>query len=39
MRIEARRQKELDEGIEPEVVLNSLPNQVKVEQHQQSGAL
>ena len=32
MRIEARRQKELDEGVEPEVVLDSFLNQVKVEQ-------
>ena len=39
MRIEARRQKELDEGVEPEVVLDSFLNQVKVEQHQQSGPL
>ena len=38
-RIEARRQKELDGGVEPEGVLNSFLNQVKVEQHQQSGAL
>ena len=35
-RIEARRQKELDEGVEPEVVLDSFLNQVKVEQHPQS---
>ena len=39
MRIEARRQKELDEGAEPEVVLDSFLNQVKVEQQQQSGPL
>ena len=39
MRIEARRQKELDEGVEPEVVLDSFLNQVKVEQQQQSGPL
>ena len=39
MRIEARRQKELDEGVEPVVVLNSLLNQVKVEQQPQSGPL
>ena len=31
-RIEARRQKELDEGVEPEVVLDSFLNQVKIEQ-------
>ena len=30
MRIEARRQKELDEGVEPEVVLDSFLDQVKV---------
>ena len=36
MRIEARRQKELDEGAEPEVVLDSFLDQVKVEQQQQS---
>ena len=35
MRVEARRQKELDEGVEPEVVLDSFLNQVKVEQQQQ----
>ena len=35
VRIEARRQKELDEGAEPEVVFD----QVKVEQQQQSGPL
>ena len=39
MRIEARRQKELDEGVEPEVELDSFLNQVKVEQQQQSGPL
>ena len=39
MRIEARRQKELDEGAEPEVVLDSFLDQVKVEQQQQSGKL
>ena len=39
MRIEARRQKELDGGIEPEVVLDSFLNQVKVEEHPQSGLL
>ena len=39
MRIEARRQKELDEGVEPEVVLDSFLDQVKVEQQQQSGPL
>ena len=39
MRIEARRQKELDEGLEPEVVLDSFLNQVKVEQQQQPGPL
>ena len=36
MRIEARQQKELDEGVEPEVVLD---NEVKVEQQPQSGPL
>ena len=36
MRNEARRQKELDEGVEPEVVLDSFLNQLKVEQQQQS---
>ena len=36
MRIEARRQKEVDEGAEPEVVLDSFLDQVKVEQHPQS---
>ena len=35
MRIEARRQKELDEG-EPEVMLDGFLNQVKVKQHPQS---
>ena len=39
MRIEARRQKELDEGVEPEVVLDSFLDQVKVEEQQQSGLL
>ena len=39
MRLEARRQKELDEGVEPEVVLDSFLDQVKVEQQQQSGPL
>ena len=39
LRIEARRQKELDGGVEPEVVLESFLNQVKVEQRQQSGPL
>ena len=39
MRIEARRQKEPDEGVEPEVVLDSFLNQVKVEQQPQSGPL
>ena len=29
LRIEARRQKELDGGVEPEVVLDSFLNQVK----------
>ena len=38
-RIEARRQKELDGGVEPEVVLDSFLNQVKVEQHPRSGQL
>ena len=37
MRIEARRQKELDEGVETEVVLDSFLHQVKVEQQPQSG--
>ena len=37
LRIEARRQKELDGGVEPEVVLDSFVDQVKVEQHPQSG--
>ena len=36
MRIEAHRQKELDEEVEPEVVLDSFLNQVKVEQQPQS---
>ena len=39
MRIEARRQKELDEGVEPEVVLDSFLNHVKVEQQPQSRPL
>ena len=39
LRIEARRQKEVDGGVEPEVVLDSFLNQVKVEQHPQSGPL
>ena len=39
MRIEGRRQKELDEGAEPEVVLDSFLDQVNVEQQQQSGPL
>ena len=39
LRIEARLQKELDGGVEPEVVLDSFLNQVKVEQHPQSGPL
>ena len=39
MRIEARRQKERDEGVEPEVVLDSFLDQVNVEQQQQSGPL
>ena len=39
LRIEARRQKELDGGVEPEVVLDRFLNQVKVEQQQQSGPL
>ena len=39
LRIEARRQKELDGGVEPEVVLDSFLNQVKVKQHPQSGPL
>ena len=39
MRIEACRQKELDEGVEPEVVFDSFLNQVKVEQQPQSGPL
>ena len=33
MRIEARRNKELEEGVEPEVVLDSFLDQVKLEQH------
>ena len=36
LRIEARRPKELDGGVEPEVVLDSFLNQVKVEHHRQS---
>ena len=39
LRIEARRQKELDGGVEPEVVLDSFLNQVKETQHPQSGPL
>ena len=39
LRIEARRQKELDGGVEPEVVLDSFLNHVKVEKHPQSGPL
>ena len=39
MRIDSRRQKELDGGVEPEVVLDSFLDQVKVEQQQQSGPL
>ena len=39
LRIEARRQKELDDGVEPEVVLDSFLNQVVLEQHPQSGPL
>ena len=39
MRIEVRRHKELDEGVEPEVVLDCFLNQVKVEQQLQSGPL
>ena len=38
LRIDARRQKELDEGVEPEVVLDTFLYQVKVEQPQ-SGPL
>ena len=37
LRIEARRQKELDDGVEPEVVLDSFLNQVEL--HPQSGPL
>ena len=36
LRIEVRRQKELDEGVEPEDVLDSFLNQVELEQHPQS---
>ena len=36
MRIEARRQKELDDRVEPEVVFDSFLNQVELEQHPQS---
>ena len=32
LRIEARRQKELDDGVEPEVVLDSFLNEVELEQ-------
>ena len=39
LRIEARRQKERDDGVEPEVVLDSFLNQVKVERHSQSAPL
>ena len=39
LRIEARRQDHLDGGVESEVVLDSFLNQVKVEQHPQSGVL
>ena len=39
MRIEARRQKQMDEGVEPEVVLDSFLNQVKIKQQQPSGPL
>ena len=39
LRIEARRQKELDGGVEPEVVLDSVLSQVNVEQHPRSGPL
>ena len=39
LRIEARRQKELDDGVEPEVVLDSFLKQVKMEQHPQSEPL
>ena len=39
MRIEALRQKELDEGVEPEVVLDSFLNQVKVEQSSSNSSL
>ena len=39
LRIEARRQKELDDGVEPEVVLDSFLNQVELEQHPQFGPL
>ena len=39
MRREAQRQKELDEGVQPEVVLDSCLNQAKVEQQPQSGPL
>ena len=38
-RIEARRQKELDDGVEPEVVLDSFLNQIELEQHPQSEPL
>ena len=33
MRIKARRQKELEEGSTPEVLLDSFPNPVKHDQH------
>ena len=39
LRVEARRQKELDGGVEPEVELDSFLNQVNEEQHPQSGAV
>ena len=39
LRVEARRQKELDGGVEPEVELDSFLNQVNEEQHPQSGPL
>ena len=39
MRIEGRREKELDEGVKPEVVPDSFLRQVKVEQQPQSAPL
>ena len=39
LRIEARRQEELDDGVEPEVVLDSFVNPVELEQHPQSRPL